>query len=60
MTAVFHGGDLSVASDRFGDPAGGWVDLSTGINPRPWQVDAGMLDGLLALPDSARLNTLLF
>ena len=59
MTAVFHGGDLSVASDRFGDPAGGWVDLSTGINPRPWQVDAGMLDGLLALPDSARLNTLL-
>ena len=59
MTAVFHGGDLSMASDRFGDPAGGWVDLSTGINPRPWQVDAGMLDGLLALPDSARLNTLL-
>lgn len=59
MTAVFHGGDLSVASDRFGDPAGGWVDLSTGINPRPWRVDAGMLDGLLALPDRARLNTLL-
>lgn len=59
MTAVFHGGDLSVASGRFGDPAGGWVDLSTGINPRSWQVDAGMLDGLLALPDSARLNTLL-
>jgi cobalamin biosynthetic protein CobC len=59
LTAVFHGGDLSVASDRFGDPAGGWVDLSTGINPRPWRVDAGMLDGLLALPDRARLNTLL-
>ena len=59
MTAVFHGGDLSVASDRFGDPAGGWVDLSTGINPRPWRVDAGMLDGLLALPNRARLNTLL-
>ncbi len=58
MTAVFHGGDLSAASDRFGEPAEGWVDLSTGINPRPWPVDAAMLDGLHALPDGARLNAL--
>lgn len=29
-----HGGDLDGATARFGEPAGGWVDLSTGINPR--------------------------
>lgn len=59
MTAVFHGGDLSKASDRFGEPAAGWVDLSTGINPRPWQVAPAALEALHALPDAARLNTLL-
>ncbi len=59
MTAVFHGGDLSKASVRFGEPAEGWVDLSTGINPRPWWVEPAMLDGLDSLPDSARLNSLL-
>lgn len=59
MTAVFHGGDLSKASIRFGEPADGWIDLSTGINPRPWQVAPDLLEGLQALPDSARLNALL-
>lgn len=59
MTAVFHGGDLSKASDRFGEPADGWVDLSTGINPRPWRVEPALLEGLHALPDNARLNFLL-
>ena len=54
-----HGGDLSKASARFGDPAGGWVDLSTGINPRPWAVDAALLDGLHVLPDNARMDALL-
>lgn len=28
-----HGGDLAAASAAFGVPAGGWLDLSTGINP---------------------------
>lgn len=28
-----HGGDLSLAAARFGQPEGGWLDLSTGINP---------------------------
>ncbi len=28
-----HGGDLATAEIRFGRPAGGWLDLSTGINP---------------------------
>ncbi|NBB82153.1 MAG: hypothetical protein GVY28_01980, partial [Alphaproteobacteria bacterium] len=31
-----HGGDLDAATARWGAPAGGWVDLSTGINPWPW------------------------
>lgn len=59
MTAVFHGGDLSKASDLFGKPAAGWVDLSTGINPRPWHVAPDLLEGLHVLPDGARLNSLL-
>ncbi len=28
-----HGGDLPAAEARFGRPADGWLDLSTGINP---------------------------
>ena len=59
MTAVFHGGDLSKASDLFGEPAAGWVDLSTGINPRSWPVPPRLLEGLRALPDGARINSLL-
>jgi len=59
LTAVFHGGDLSKASDLFGEPAAGWVDLSTGINPRSWPVPSGFLEGLRALPNGARLNSLL-
>ncbi|HUT49700.1 MAG TPA: threonine-phosphate decarboxylase CobD [Alphaproteobacteria bacterium] len=35
---VFHGGDLAAATARFGAPADGWLDLSTGINPLPYRV----------------------
>lgn len=31
-----HGGALAAAERRFGRPAAGWIDLSTGINPWPW------------------------
>jgi cobalamin biosynthesis protein CobC len=31
-----HGGDLADAEARFGVPAAGWLDLSTGINPAPY------------------------
>jgi cobalamin biosynthesis protein CobC len=59
LSAVYHGGDLSKAAAQFGVPSDGWIDLSTGINPQPWPVDAGMLEGLHQLPDAARLDRLL-
>ena len=31
-----HGGNLADARARYGTPAGGWLDLSTGINPHPY------------------------
>ncbi len=34
---IFHGGDLTWAEGRFGRPKEGWIDLSTGINPWPYQ-----------------------
>lgn len=33
-----HGGRLRQAARRYGIPIGGWLDLSTGINPRGWPV----------------------
>lgn len=33
-----HGGDIEGATRRFGAPSGGWLDLSTGINPQPYPV----------------------
>lgn len=58
MTGVYHGGDLAAATREFGDPADGWVDLSTGINPCPWPVPAAALDSLNRLPDSGQIATL--
>lgn len=36
--SVPHGGDLSAADIKYGTPAEGWLDLSTGINRRPYPV----------------------
>lgn len=33
-----HGGDLTEAIARHGGAPGSWLDLSTGINPRPWPI----------------------
>jgi cobalamin biosynthetic protein CobC len=33
-----HGGDLTEAMARYGGTPAMWLDLSTGINPRPWPV----------------------
>ena len=58
-----HGGDLTFATLHYGAPEGGWLDLSTGINPRPYpapMIDAATLarlparDGLTRLTDAAR------
>jgi cobalamin biosynthetic protein CobC len=41
-----HGGDLTQAMAQYGGTPAMWLDLSTGINPRPWPV-------LAALPDAS-------
>jgi len=33
-----HGGDLTEAMAQYGGTPGAWLDLSTGINPRPWPI----------------------
>jgi cobalamin biosynthetic protein CobC len=33
---IAHGGNLEAAEKRFGRPEAGWLDLSTGINRRPY------------------------
>jgi cobalamin biosynthetic protein CobC len=47
-----HGGDLSLATARFGRPAEGWLDLSTGINPFAYPVPALPPSIWQRLPDS--------
>lgn len=36
LSFPLHGGDLAAAEARWGRPAAGWLDLSTGINPWPY------------------------
>ncbi|AGT09529.1 threonine-phosphate decarboxylase CobD [Paracoccus aminophilus] len=51
-----HGGDIDKAAKRFG--GADWIDLSTGINRRPWPV-AGISDhALQALPTAAAFTRL--
>ena len=38
INAPRHGGDIAAAERRFGRPAEGWLDLSTGINPFPYRL----------------------
>jgi len=53
-----HGGDLAAATARFGPPSGGWVDLSTGINPTPYPLPDLPPDAWTRLPQSAGLIAL--
>jgi cobalamin biosynthesis protein CobC len=53
-----HGGALDAAEARFGKPPGGWVDLSTGINPWPWKPGEISADAWNRLPDSAAYTRL--
>ena len=53
-----HGGGLDAAAARFGGAREGWLDLSTGINPRPYplpDLDPGCWT---ALPDRAAFDRL--
>lgn len=53
-----HGGDTAWAEGRFGKPADGWLDLSTGINPDAYPVPAIPPDLWHRLPTSADLGAL--
>lgn len=54
-----HGGDLAWASARFGTPAAGWLDLSTGINPVPYPMPALPDDIWQRLPSTADMRALI-
>ncbi|WP_417782303.1 threonine-phosphate decarboxylase CobD [Terasakiella pusilla] len=49
--SVFHGGNLAGATEKFGQPKDGWLDLSTGINPNPYPVPTLSNDIWGRLPD---------
>jgi len=54
-----HGGDLAAASVRYGVPRGDWLDLSTGINPNPYPVEALPSEAWGALPDATLAESLI-
>lgn len=53
-----HGGGLDMAVALFGGKRADWVDLSTGINPRPYPVPAIPPEAFTALPDRAATERL--
>src|SRR5437762_12483602 len=49
-----HGGDLTEAMARHGGTPDSWLDLSTGINPRPWPIPENLpRDAWRRLPSRA-------
>lgn len=51
----FHGGRIDAAGRAFPDAPVPWLDLSTGLNPRPWPVPPTMAPDLNALPSTTDL-----
>ncbi len=56
--AVFHGGNLAAATQEFGYPDDGWLDLSTGINPNGYPIPQMETDLWGRLPDQDLLQAL--
>ena len=56
-----HGGDLDEAARLYGQPQGGWLDLSTGVNPRPYATGdpARLSAGFARLPSPRELDELI-
>jgi len=54
-----HGGDLSLATRLYGAPAGGWLDLSTGISPFGYPIPPLTDDAYRRLPDADGLAALI-
>lgn len=53
-----HGGNLDLAQQRFGGCAEDWIDLSTGINRRPYPVGEVSARAWSALPSGAEIEAL--
>ncbi|MHA6824031.1 threonine-phosphate decarboxylase CobD [Ralstonia pseudosolanacearum] len=53
---IAHGGNLAAARVRHGEPSGGWVDLSTGINPHGYPVPPIPPEAWLRLPEDDGLE----
>jgi cobalamin biosynthetic protein CobC len=53
-----HGGNLDVALQRFGGDAPDWIDLSTGINRRPYPVSELSATCWSALPSRSGIQSL--
>ena len=54
-----HGGDLFVAQKLFGGSAKGWLDLSTGVNPRAYPHTTVRAASLRQLPQHLAMSELL-
>jgi cobalamin biosynthetic protein CobC len=55
---IDHGGNLDIARARFGGELKDWIDLSTGINRRPYPVPQLPLHHWQALPSRAEIEAL--
>lgn len=51
IASVDHGGGIDAAAAQFGGARTEWLDLSTGINPRPYPLPTFGPDAWTALPD---------
>ncbi|MGC6329264.1 threonine-phosphate decarboxylase CobD [Rhizorhabdus sp. FW153] len=52
---TWHGGAITAARDRFGGAESDWLDLSTGINPRPWPIPPSLSIDWARLPHDEAL-----